>query len=162
MGDQLEIKKKFQDKENWKGKHEDRGAIPDDNIDWGDQVWIRLKHKKIKDLQKKINEGDKSGEDELTNLKNLLDQEREAKKAAEQAKDAAERAKEDAEEASKKAEQKKQQAEKERAEALTKQASTDELANQIEDMEKDNEQNSDELKNLKSQIPELQDKIRSS
>merc|ERR1711933_489399 len=52
--DKVEIEEKFQDKENWKGTHEDRGAIPEDNINWGgDQVWIRLKHKKIKDLQKK-------------------------------------------------------------------------------------------------------------
>merc|ERR1712187_794881 len=101
MGDQLEIKKKFQDKENWKGKHEDRGAIPEDNIDWGNQVWIRLKHKKIKDLQKKMNEGDDSGKDELEELRTLLEKEKEATQAAERAKDAAEQAKDAAEQAKK-------------------------------------------------------------
>merc|ERR1711933_689188 len=147
--DQVEIKKKFQDKENWKGKHEDSGAIPDDNIDWGDQVWIRLKHKKIKDLQKKINEGDNSGEDELKNLKELLGQkETEATKAITD-KEAAEKARDDALQA-------KKTAEEERAAALEEKANEQpdgkNLKNQIEKMQKENEDQENQIKDLNNKL----------
>merc|ERR1712066_235876 len=69
--DKVEIEKEFQDKKDWKGTHKDGDAIPEDKIDWGDdQVWIRLKHKKIKDLQKKMN--DKPGDEELKDLENKV------------------------------------------------------------------------------------------
>merc|ERR1711920_1217606 len=68
----VKIEKEFQNKEDWQGTHQDPGAIPKDEIDWGDnKVWIRLKHEKIKDLQKKMNEGD-DGDNGIEDLKNQL------------------------------------------------------------------------------------------
>merc|ERR1711933_265641 len=111
--------------------HEDRGAIPEDNINWGgDQVWIRLKHKKIKDLQKKMNEGDNSGEDELNNLKELLGKKEKEATKAQTDKEAAEKARDDALQA-------KTKAEEERAAALEDKAGGD-LKNQIQKMQNEN------------------------
>merc|ERR1711920_234512 len=128
--DKVEIEKEFQDKKDWKGTHEDGDAIPEDKIDWGgDQVWIRLKHKKIKDLQKKMN--DKPGDEELKDLENKVKKLEEEKN---------------------KIEEKKKEAEEREAEALKKATSgvpnEETLKQEITKMEEANEENAKEKEKL--------------
>merc|ERR1711976_1121936 len=65
----VETEKQFKNKYE-KGEH--KGAIPEDEINWGpDDTWIRLKLTKIQELQKQINENDGGSQDLQAKIRSL-------------------------------------------------------------------------------------------